>query len=1122
MKTMFSLEKNERLQKLKKDGTGIALIMALVAMFGAIAALRAGNAEEEADVLESRLSQRHLIELTIRKEYNEREAQLFHFDDDYRARIKEGRRLRDEADALRRVDPAGASRRDVQSQVEFNTARILNPYRSGIWIRNYGDPKMKTKEIIDSDVARELRAMGLASEYTSAGETKPGETKQEDSLWRTLINKILCKRVEEKKEDSSSLWLKLQDEIEKVDCKLIRLTIAVVLFVAALGCLTFAELWRQNDHRMKIMLGFGLGVTACGVILAIWADHVSALFFGAVLLLFGLFGFVGVLVAPYISVIAERVSHRMGFLDPGEVKVKANESAAEKAEGKAVEKEEEEEEEEEESPHPGELEPRLVPTVRMHAELGKRAFSILVVLLIVFTVLVSAIIGTVYSMASTEASTRASNAADLLVDGFRNSQTSEAYALLSNLATTQENRLRFQAVLQEANLMEMGVLKGNAEKIDEDKARWATAVGNEDKDYVDYLYGKGGNGPEWDTLYPRGFLNGGAKWGSHLAFAQADSENELSLAYHTRAEQYLTMLTWLAIALYLFGQSLTMVRDLDAASMLVVFGVFLVAIVVGFGTVQGLRRISGKTYTESQACRDPKQTEATKEDPKDVAARHYAAGRIEYDTARTQDEYHSATQEFECAAEARPTFSLANYYLSHASQNEKSPQNGESFTSLFSEDAIGKVVERENKAMTGFDRESFSLNADLMGNLGWDTYSLGLVKKDLKGVKKGMKETQEAVNDDENKEHKFLDFNLGVTRLAAGDFEGAKDAYKKALAISSGADLQSGLAAANINDLEVLLHYCSGIRSADDCKKIKSMADDFKQQLVAAAWPAPNGGSGGSPRLRNLWLIAAPAGLGWHAKPENFREGQDVLSVLWYKYEDKWQLWRALPDLSGEVDWKTVQRESDGSVREFRSYLDATGQQSCAQNAQYRAEFYLNGKMQNLQPPPHITPKFAPSTAGIFRDLNVSLCYPEGWGVRWRPGKVDQGMAGGYRNKEFSKGIFAFEYYFPRVNLDESVKKDFALLSMRYLAERQIQFQVAENEQNTCPIYPLGQTVLRMRAENENIHALVRVWSSSEGIVHVGVALHKTQLGDVGRDDLGPESQECAALASMHEISAPY
>jgi len=1118
---MFSLEKNERFIKLKRDGTGIALVMALVAMFGAIAALRAGNAEEEADVLESKLSQRHLIELTIRKEYNEREAQLFHFYDDALSFITEGGRLRNEADALRKVDPAGASRRDVQAQVEFNAARILIPYRNATWIGGYDDPKLTKQEIIDQDVSRELQAIGLGSEYTPSEKTKPGEAKQEDSsLWRTLINKILCKREVEKNEGSSSLWLKLQDEIEKVNCKLIRLTIAVVLFVLALGCLTFAELWRQNDHRMKVMFWSGVGVTACGVLLAMWADHVSALFFGAVLLLFGLFGFVGVVVAPYISVVAERVSRRMGFLDPEEVKVKAKESAAEKAEDQAVEKEEDEEEEE--SPHPGELEPRLVPTVRMHAELGKRAFSILVVLLIVFTVLVSAIIGTAYSMASTEASTRASNAADLLVDGFRNSQTGVAYAYLSKLATTQENRLRFQAVLQEANLMEMGVLKGNAEKIDEDKARWATVVGREDRHYVDSLYGKGGLGTESDTLYPRGFLNGEPKWGSHLAFAQADSENELSLAYHTRAEQYLTMLTWLAIALYLFGQSLTMVRDLDAASVLVVFGVFLVAIVIGFGTVQGLRRISGKTYTESQACRDPKQTESKKEDPKDVAARHYAVGRIEYDTAATQDDYHRAAQEFECAAEARPTFSLANYYLSRSSQHEKSPQNGESFSSLFSEDVIGKVVERENKAMTGFDRESFSLNADLMGNLGWDTYSLGLVKKDLKGVKKGMKETQEAVNDDENKEHKFLDFNLGVTRLAAGDFEGAKAAYKDALAVSHAADLRNGLAAANINDLEVLLHYCSGIRSAEDCKTIKSMADDFKQQLVAAAWPAPNGGSGGSPRLRDVWLIAAPAGLGWHAKPENIREKQDVLSVLWYKYEQKWQLWRALPDLSGAVDWETVQRESDGSVREFRSYLDATGHQSCAQPDQYRAEFYFNGKMQNLQPPPHITPQFAPSTAGIFRDLNVSMCYPQSWDIRWRPSKVDQAMAGGYRNAEFSKGVFAFEYYFPRVNLDETVKRDFALISMRYLAERQIQFQVAENEHNTCPIYPLGQTVLRVRTENDSIRALVRIWSSSEGIVHVGVALHKTQLSDVGKDDLGPGSEECAALASIREMTLPY
>ena len=114
---MFSLEKHSRLAALIQieNGTAIALVMALVAMFGAIAALRAGNAEEDSDVLESKLSQRHLIELTLRKEYNEREGQLFHFDDDYGALVAEGRRLRSEADALRNADPAGAARRGHQS-----------------------------------------------------------------------------------------------------------------------------------------------------------------------------------------------------------------------------------------------------------------------------------------------------------------------------------------------------------------------------------------------------------------------------------------------------------------------------------------------------------------------------------------------------------------------------------------------------------------------------------------------------------------------------------------------------------------------------------------------------------------------------------------------------------------------------------------------------------------------------------------------------------------------------------------------------------------------------------------------------------------------------------------------
>jgi hypothetical protein len=1082
---MFLTEKYPRIKVLMDDGTGIALIMALVAMFGAIAALRAGNAEEAADVLESRLSQRHLIELTVRKEFNEKEGQLFHFYDQYLSHITEGRRLRAEADALRHVDPAGASRRDVQAEVEFNAARIMLLYSDATWIPGYAenDNKAETK---DRNVSFELQSIGLGSEWKSGKES----TKEANG--------------------NTSLWGALDTEIDRVREKLVRLTKAVILFVAALGCLTFAELWRHNLRRRDIMVALGLIVTLAGLIVAVVSDPISGLFFVAVMVLFVLFGYIGIRVAPYISEFAQKVAVRMGFLNPDEMKEK--ESCEERAEEK----------EEGETPHPGEVEPRLFPGIRVHAEHSKRAFSILVVLLIVFTVLVSAAIGTAYSVASTKASKEGSAAADLLVKGFRDSGTSQAYSFLSKLATTQEERLRFQAVLQEANLAEMGVLKSNPEKLDEDKSRWGTAVNAEWKNIVEFLYGTDPDGPEFDTQYPRAYLKGWPKELSHMAFARADAQNELSLAYHTRAEQFLIMLTWLAIAMYLFGQSLTMTRDLDAASTLVLFGVVLVALVIAFAVVQSSKRITGKEITEESSCRAPNQKEE-KVDATEAAARHYTGGRIGYDTANTQDHYRQAAHEFGCAAAARPTFSLANYYLARASQHAKSPQNGERFTSLFSEDGLSNVVKGEDQAINGFDRESAILNADLMGNLGWDTYSLGLVNKDRSLVKKGLEETQKAVKDDGNKDLPFVRFNLGVTELAVGDFPAATAAYKDALATATVANLKDGLALANVNDLEVFLHYCAGVRNAEDCKKIQGMAEDFKQQMVAAAWPVPSSASG-SPRLRDLWLIATPAGLGWHAKLENFNEGRDVLTVIWYKYEDKWQLWRALPDLSGQVDFKNTKRDSEGELREFRSYLDATGQQTCAENSPYRAEFYLNGKRQDLQPPPKVTMKFPPFKSGIFRDLNVSVCHPEDWGVRWHPGKVNQFMAGGYVNEAGSKGVFAFEYYFPRVNLDEAVKKDFALLSLKYLANGKLQFHVAENEQNTCPIHPVGQTVLRMKSDEDSFRALVRVWDSPEGIVHVGIAMHKTQPGDFasGRDDLGAASDECNALASMHEISSPY
>ncbi|MGB7681936.1 MAG: hypothetical protein WBL70_09770, partial [Candidatus Acidiferrales bacterium] len=81
-------------------------------------------------------------------------------------------------------------------------------------------------------------------------------------------------------------------------------------------------------------------------------------------------------------------------------------------------------------------------------------------------------------------------------------------------------------------------------------------------------------------------------------------------------------------------------------------------------------------------------------------------------------------------------------------------------------------------------------------------------------------------------------------------------------------------------------------------------------------------------------------------------------------------------------------------------------------------------------------------------------------------------MGAGYKDKASSKGIFAFEYYFPRVSLDESAKRSFALLSMKGLDAENLHFRIADNEPNTCLMYPIDQTVLHLKSEDNSVMAL--------------------------------------------------
>ena len=277
------------------------------------------------------------------------------------------------------------------------------------------------------------------------------------------------------------------------------------------------------------------------------------------------------------------------------------------------------------------------------------------------------------------------------------------------------------------------------------------------------------------------------------------------------------------------------------------------------------------------------------------------------------------------------------------------------------------------------------------------------------------------------------------------------------------------------------------------------------------------------PQLTNVGLVAAPDGLGWHGRLENLRD-PDVLAVIWYKYEKRWDLWRSLPELSGKVDPAKLVIDAEGNASEFRSYLDATNQRACAENGEYRAEFYLNGKLLDLDPGESLN--YPSMTAGGFRDLNISMCHPPDWD-RWRPvDALDDFMNGGYVSRDALRGIFAFNYYFPRGSLDEAAKEKLAERSLADLAlTKFIPLNQYSIEANSCPITSLDQTVIAAKSEITSGIGLARVWASQDGMVHVGVA--RSLAGGLAKPSgsdaaVGSKAAECSALQSMQEIYGPY
>ena len=107
-----------------KMRTRVAILMAVIATFGAVVAYRGVTAEEDTSSWESRLKQGQVLELNRRAELLNRYRELAQFQEsEDRGRLK-GDYLRRKAEELRKGGLSGSNELDIQAEEQFAIARM--------------------------------------------------------------------------------------------------------------------------------------------------------------------------------------------------------------------------------------------------------------------------------------------------------------------------------------------------------------------------------------------------------------------------------------------------------------------------------------------------------------------------------------------------------------------------------------------------------------------------------------------------------------------------------------------------------------------------------------------------------------------------------------------------------------------------------------------------------------------------------------------------------------------------------------------------------------------------------------------------------------------------------------
>jgi hypothetical protein len=362
----------------------------------------------------------------------------------------------------------------------------------------------------------------------------------------------------------------------------------------------------------------------------------------------------------------------------------------------------------------------------------------------------------------------------------------------------------------------------------------------------------------------------------------SDADNRSSALWSAQGSTYTGILALLAVTLYLLGLSLILHTE---------------RLRTGFFWLAKVGIVSALVVGTAWFLNQPDESATTRERDKD-AAEHFAAGDIAFGQAlgdpERDDLMQTARAELETAIRLRPDFALARQDLSSVLIRQGSPETGR-YASIVDPDACHAADEQLAEA------QHLGIESGLaVWDLAYCHYREGLLAGDRSLLQRAETELSTAIAS--LPAQGILYDNLGVTRLALGDVEGARTAYAEGIGPTRFLNTEARTALSAQEREQVVAEALTELDTiAQKRPEARSVAGELKSFVVSSTMPAKPGSPIG---IEGLELRVIGANLYWQARLIGQHAAEAALSVQFYRLDPVTQEWYVIPELSGDASIK--------------------------------------------------------------------------------------------------------------------------------------------------------------------------------------------------------------------------